>query len=246
VLDKVAIVTGGGSGLGRALAESLAAVGWCLVLAGRRADRLADTAATMPADRVRTIAVDLTDENAAERVVGLAVDAFGGIDALVNNAGAPSAAPSADTPMSEVDLMLRTNLLAPMALIRAAVPHLAERRGSVVNVGSIGGILALPGRSAYGASKAALLHLTRSLAREFAPDVRVNAIAPGAIDTGVFEDADRSAEETRALREYLIGLIPLGRMGTTADVVPWIEMLLGPAGAYVTGSVFVIDGGRSC
>jgi NAD(P)-dependent dehydrogenase (short-subunit alcohol dehydrogenase family) len=107
-------------------------------------------------------------------------------------------------------------------------------------------LLALPTRAVYGASKAALAHLTRSLARELAPDVRVNAVLPGAIDTEMYADLGWSDEETARLRAEMVRRTPLGRMGTVDDVVPWIEMLLSPASEWVTGSLIVVDGGRSC
>jgi NAD(P)-dependent dehydrogenase (short-subunit alcohol dehydrogenase family) len=141
---------------------------------------------------------------------------------------------------------VHTNLIGPLALIRHAAPDLSRRRGTIVNVGSIGGVLALPGRAAYGATKAALHHLTRSLARELAPHVRVNAVAPGAIDTAMYDDLGWSPDEVDLLRAEMVSTTPLGRMGRPEDVVPWIELLLGPAGAWVTGCVVVVDGGRSC
>jgi NAD(P)-dependent dehydrogenase (short-subunit alcohol dehydrogenase family) len=242
----VAIITGAGSGLGRALAVSLSKKGWHLVLAGRREDRLEETAASAPSQTVRVVACDIGEAAAPELIVGTAVDEFGRVDALVNNAGAARFARLGDTSPADVALMFATNFTGPLGLIQAAAAHLADRRGVVVNVGSIGGVLALPGRAAYGASKAGLHHLTRSLARELAPDVRVNAVAPGAVDTEMYDDLGMSAAQVRELRAEMVATTPLGRMGRPEDVVPWIEMLLGPAGHWLTGSVIVVDGGRSC
>jgi NAD(P)-dependent dehydrogenase (short-subunit alcohol dehydrogenase family) len=148
--------------------------------------------------------------------------------------------------LTEAEAIVRTNLIGPAFLIRQAIPALRETKGAVVNVGSIGGLLAVPSRALYGASKAALHHLTRSLARELAPDVRVNAVLPGAIDTQMYDSLGCTADEVARLRRDLIDTTPLGRMGTPDDVVPWIEQLIGPAGRWVTGSLFVVDGGRSC
>lgn len=242
----VAIVTGAGSGVGRELAVSLASHGWRLVLVGRRTDRLERTAARTPPGTTRTVACDVGDEASPELVVSTAVEEFGRIDALVNNAGAARFADLPDTSAADISLMLATNFVGPLSLIRTALPHLARQRGVVVNVGSIGGVLALPGRAAYGASKAALHHMTRSLARELAPDVRVNAVAPGAIDTEMYDDLGMSRERVRELRAEMVATTPLGRMGKAEDVVPWVEMLLGEAGRWVTGSLIVVDGGRSC
>jgi NAD(P)-dependent dehydrogenase (short-subunit alcohol dehydrogenase family) len=242
----VAIVTGAGSGVGRALAVSLSKQGWRLVLVGRREDRLRKTAAGAPSRAVRIVACDIGEAAAPKLIVGAAVDEFGGVDALINNAGVARFAGVRDTSSADMALMLTTNLIGPLTLIQAAAAHLAARRGVVVNVGSIGGVLALPGRATYGASKAGLHHLTRSLARELAPNVRVNAVAPGAIDTEMYDDLGMSAAQVRELRAEMVATTPLGRMGRPEDVVPWIEMLLGPAGEWVTGSVIVVDGGRSC
>jgi NAD(P)-dependent dehydrogenase (short-subunit alcohol dehydrogenase family) len=244
--SSVAIVTGAGSGLGRALAISLAAAGWRLVLVGRRADRLAKTAAELPDGAAHAVAVDVGAPGSAERVVREALDGFGRVDALVNNAGVARFGTLAEFDAAGVESMMRTNLVGPLALIHHAVPELIRRRGTIVNVGSIGGVLALPGRAAYGASKAALHHLTRSLARELAPHVRVNAVAPGAIDTEMYDELGWDADRVAQLRADMVRTTPLGRMGTPEDVVPWIELLLGRAGAWMTGSIVVVDGGRSC
>lgn len=242
----VAIVTGAGSGIGRALAVSLLKQGWRLVLVGRREDRLRETAASAPRQAVRVVACDIGAAAAPELIVGTTVDEFGRVDALVNNAGVAHFALVRDTSSADMALMVTTNLIGPLTLIRAAAAQLAAQRGVIVNVGSIGGVLALPGRATYGASKAALHHLTRSLARELAPDIRVNAVAPGAIDTEMYDDLGMSAAAVRELRAEMVATTPLGRMGNPEDVVPWIEMLLGPAGQWVTGSLIVVDGGRSC
>jgi NAD(P)-dependent dehydrogenase (short-subunit alcohol dehydrogenase family) len=247
----VVVVTGAGSGLGHGLVRSLAAQGWRLVLVGRRRERLLDTrqaccrAGGRAADAV-VVDVDVTETLAAEHVVAAALAAFGRIDALVNNAGMARVGPIENGDVADFDEMLRTNLLAPAALIKAAVPVLRRTGGTIVNVGSIGGAVAVPGRAMYGASKAALHHLTRSLARELAPDVRVNAVVPGPLDTEMYDHLGLPPTKVAALRSELLATTPLGRMGTAEDVVPWIELLLGPAGRWMTGSLVVVDGGRSC
>jgi NAD(P)-dependent dehydrogenase (short-subunit alcohol dehydrogenase family) len=242
----IALVTGAGSGLGRALATSLASTGWGLVLVGRRAERLAETAAGLPADGAVAISADISAPDTAECVVRAALDRFGRIDALVNNAGVARFDLLTEADPGDIELMVRTNFTGPLTLIRHAAPELARRNGTIVNIGSIGGVMALPRRATYGATKAALHHLTRSLARELAPHVRVNAVAPGAIDTEMYDDLGWGAGEVAQLRAEMIRTTPLGRLGTVEDVVPWIQLLLGPAGAWVTGSIVVIDGGRAC
>jgi NAD(P)-dependent dehydrogenase (short-subunit alcohol dehydrogenase family) len=240
------VITGAGSGLGRCLAVSLAGKGYRLALVGRSKERLLETQAAIGGAECLTLALDITDAGAADRIVSETLGAFRRIDAVVNNAGMARLAGLEQLELADAEAMMRTNLIGPVFLIRQALAALRETRGTVVNVGSIGGLLAVPSRALYGASKAALHHLTRSLAQELAPDVRVNAVLPGAIDTPMYDDLGCSAEEVGSLRHNLISTTPLGRMGQPEDVVPWIEQLLGPAGQWVTGSLFVIDGGRSC
>lgn len=249
--SPVTVITGAGSGIGQALAVRLAAAGHRLVLAGRRKERLVDTqglcdAAAGGSGGTLVLPLDVAGETAAEYIAGEALRAFGRLDALVNNAGQARFGSLDRTTPGDLEAMVAVNIMAPHALIRAAQPALRSSRGAVVNVGSIGGALALPGRAAYGATKAALHHLTRSLARELAPDIRVNAVLPGAIDTEIYDHTGLPAAEVAALRAEMLRTTPMGRLGTPEDVAPWIEMLLGPAGRWVTGSLLVVDGGRSC
>jgi NAD(P)-dependent dehydrogenase (short-subunit alcohol dehydrogenase family) len=250
-LDSATIITGAGSGLGRALAQSLANKGRPVVLVGRRSEHLLRTRAACLAAggtirKCEVVVADISEPGAADRVVDASLDTFGSIGALVNNAGFARFGGIENADPRDWERMLGINLLAPVALIRYAIPSLRRSRGVVVNVGSIGGALALPGRALYGASKAALAHVTRSLARELAPDIRVNAVIPGALDTEMYERLGLDDEAVRELRADMVRTTPLGRMGTVEDVVPWIELMLGPAGYWMTGSLLVVDGGRSC
>jgi NAD(P)-dependent dehydrogenase (short-subunit alcohol dehydrogenase family) len=203
-------------------------------------------AAGAKADQCLVIEADVTEPWAADEITARTVDGFGHIDALVNNAAITNFRAIDTVRLDDLEEVIRTNLIAPLRLIQTCLPALREAEGTIVNVGSIGGLLALPGRSVYGASKAALHHLTRSLARELAPHVRVNAVLPGALDTEVYENLGLPADAVSSLREEMVRTTPLGRMGMPADVVPWIELLLRPAGRWMTGSLIVVDGGRSC
>lgn len=248
---RAVVITGAGSGLGRALAKSLAGKGFRLLLVGRREEALRETLSqcvhtSMAEVRCQVLPIDLSMKEAAQTIVSHAANCFGSISALINNAGLARFGSIELAEVADWESMLHVNLLGPAQLIRHAVPELRKTKGMVVNIGSIGGTLALPGRAFYGASKAALAHITRSLARELAPEIRVNAILPGAIDTEMYNHLGLDEQQALRLREQLIQTTPLGRMGETGDIVPWIEMLLGPAGQWVTGSLFVIDGGRSC
>jgi NAD(P)-dependent dehydrogenase (short-subunit alcohol dehydrogenase family) len=249
--DSVTVITGAGSGIGRALAEGLSRRGRPVVLVGRREEYLLQTRAACVSvggsnAKCLIATADITESGAVEEVVAKTLRAFGGIVALVNNAGLARFAPLRDGDFADWDQMLRTNLLAPAAFVKHSTPALRASRGVVVNVGSIGGILALPGRALYGASKAALAHLTRSLARELAPDIRVNAVLPGPIETEIYDGLGQDAQALSQLRAEMIRTTPMGRMGSVEDIVPWIELLLSPAAQWVTGSLVVVDGGRSC
>jgi NAD(P)-dependent dehydrogenase (short-subunit alcohol dehydrogenase family) len=249
--NAVTIVTGAGSGLGRELARSLVISGGGVTLVGRRKDCLDETrdrcmAAGAQADQCLVVEADVTESWAADEIAARTVGSFGHIDALVNNAAITNFGPIGTAQPDDLEQVMRTNLIAPLLLIQKCLPALREAKGTIVNVGSIGGLLALPSRSAYGASKAALHHLTRSLARELAPRVRVNAVLPGALDTEVYDHLGLPAGAVSSLREEMVRTTPLGRMGMPTDVVPWIELLLRPAGRWMTGSLIVVDGGRSC
>lgn len=248
-MSDVVVVTGAGSGIGRGVALELAARAIRPVLVGRRADAVESTAAeciSAGAPECMTVPMDVTARGAADAVVSRTLDRFGRLDGLVNNAGLARFAPLDLADPEDWERMVATNLLAPAALIRAALGALRDARGSVVNVSSIGGRVATPGRCVYGATKAALTHLTRSLARELAPEVRVNAVLPGAVDTPMYDDLGMDDTAAAALRVRMVETTPLGRMGGPEDVAQWVATVLGPAGRWMTGTELVVDGGRSC
>lgn len=248
-LDSLAgrsvVVTGAGTGIGLAVARCALAAGAFVTAVGRREHLLREIADDRP-DAVEVVAVDVTAPDAADRVVAAAVARFGGVDGLVNNAAAARYGRLADQDPSELEALLVLNTVAPVRLIRAALPHLRARRGSVVNVSSVAGVLAMPGRSYYGAGKAALNSLTRSLAKELAPDVRVNAVLPGPVDTPLWDTLGLTAEGTRQLRVDLIAATPMGRVGAPEEVARWVCGLLDPGFAsWVTGALIPVDGGRT-
>ncbi|MCE7000886.1 SDR family oxidoreductase [Saccharothrix sp. S26] len=227
---KAVVVTGAGTGIGRATARAFAAQGASVLAVGRTAATLAETAADHP--RTRTLTGDVTD---AHRVVDAAVAEFGRIDVLVNNAAVRSG-----------DSMAVTNLFAPARLVEAALPHLKQSRGVVVNVSTAIGQRGwpLPGGELYAALKSALDSLTRSWAVQYAPHgVRVVAVAPGPIATPMHEHRDRGPEEAAALRDALVAHVPLGRVGQPEEVAFWVVQLARPEAAYTTGVVLPVDGG---
>jgi NAD(P)-dependent dehydrogenase (short-subunit alcohol dehydrogenase family) len=255
--DWVVMVTGAGSGIGRAVAEQLLATGRTVVAVGRRAAPLASLAppaspggpgGSDPAepDAVLPVPLDITDPAAPAHLRELVRDRFGRLDGLVNCAGLARFAPLESADLGDLDRMLAVNLRAPVAMIQALLPELVRGRGSVVNVTSVGGVLAMPGRSLYGASKAAINSLTRSLARELAPGVRVNAVVPGPVDTPMYDDLGLGPEDTETLRTGLRQSTPMARFGRPQEVAWWVCTLLDPErSGWVTGALVPVDGGRS-
>ncbi|MEU3503107.1 SDR family oxidoreductase [Streptomyces hundungensis] len=243
---KSMVVTGAGTGIGRAVARTLLAAGASVTLVGRRAGPLGEAADTEGGERALVHPADIGDASGARAAVEAAVERFGAVDGLVNNAGLARFAPIEKADLADLTAMLDVNLLGPVHLIRAALPQLRERKGAVVNVSSVGGALAMPGRALYGATKAALNSLTRSLARELAPHVRVNAVLPGPVDTPMYGDLGLDARGTDDLIAGLVEATPLGRFGRPEEIAGWVCNLLDPeTSGWVTGALVAIDGGRS-
>jgi len=241
--ERVAIVTGGGSGIGRATAVRFAALGARVLVVGRRVEPLEETARL--GDGIVALAADVGQDAGAPAVIGRALELWGRVDILVNNAGAFAAAPLQDTTADLVATLFTTNVMGPTWLAQAALPHLAATRGAIVNVSSTYGHKATAGAAHYAASKAALEQLTRCWALELAPrGVRVNAVAPGPTDTPILARAGLPAEAIAAIKRTETARIPLGRRGTPEDVAVWIVALADPT-AWVTGQIVAIDGGLS-
>ncbi|HEY8514111.1 MAG TPA: SDR family oxidoreductase [Candidatus Binatia bacterium] len=241
--DTVAIVTGGSSGIGRATALDLAARGARVVVTGRRAQPLEATAAEHP-DVVGLVA-DVAMPQDAARTVATAIETWGRLDVLVNNAGAGAILPLADATAERIASIFAVNVIGPSLLAAAALPHLAAAKGAIVNVSSTFGHKPAATLSHYAASKAALEHLTRCWALELAPlGVRVNAVAAGPTESGALTGMmGMSREEAAALEREEARQIPLGRRGVPAEVARWIVQLADPRSAWVTGQVVTIDGG---
>jgi NAD(P)-dependent dehydrogenase (short-subunit alcohol dehydrogenase family) len=241
--DKVVIVTGGSSGIGRAAALSFAREGAKVVITGRRAAPLEATAADHP-DMIGLVA-DAAAPDDAVRTIAKAVDTWGRLDVLVNNAGAGAILPLADATADRITNIFAVNVLGPSLLAVAALPHLAVAKGTIINVSSTFGHRPVAGLSHYAASKAALEHLTRCWALELAPlGVRVNAIAAGPTESGALTGMmGLSPEQAAAIEEQERERIPLKRRGNPNDVARWIVSLADPASEWVTGQVIAVDGG---
>jgi NAD(P)-dependent dehydrogenase (short-subunit alcohol dehydrogenase family) len=241
--EKVVIVTGGSSGIGRAAALRFARQGDKVLITGRRAGLIEETVAEHA--NIIGLVADTGSAEDAKRTIAKAVDTWGRVDALVNNAGAGAILPLADTTADRIRDIFSVNVLGPGLLASAALPHLRETRGTIVNVSSTFGHRPAAGLSYYAASKAALEHLTRCWALELAPlGIRVNAIAPGPTESGALTDMmGLSTEQAAAIKEQELARIPLGRRGIPDDVAEWIVRLAGSASKWMTGQVIAVDGG---
>jgi NAD(P)-dependent dehydrogenase (short-subunit alcohol dehydrogenase family) len=241
----VSIVTGASSGIGRQTARRLAAAGARVALVARRGEVLREEVDRLRAEGAQALAVpaDLAEPDAPARVVAAVLDAFGTVDCLVNNAAMVRHQPLAQWRTDLFDEHAAVNVRAPMFLIQQARAHLRESSwGAVVNVSSSSGILPLKGQSVYGMTKSALNYLTRSLAGELADDrIRVNCVAPGPVDTPIHQTW---AEDLDAAYAWLAGQVPLGRIGSPAEIADMILFLLSPVTSFVTGAVIPVDGGQ--
>ncbi|KAA0697632.1 SDR family NAD(P)-dependent oxidoreductase [Neorhizobium sp. P12A] len=241
--DKVVIVTGGSSGIGRATAIALVAQGASVLITGRREAPLQEVRAAYPS--IATIVADVSLPDDANRTVTAAIGQFGRLDVLVNNAGAGAIMPLAEATADRISEIFAVNVVGPSLLASAALPHLRQTKGAIINISSTFGHKAGAGLSHYAASKAALEHLTRCWALELAPDgIRVNAVAAGPTESGALTGMmGLSEEQAKAVMQAERERIPLGRRGVPDDVARWISVFADPASEWVTGQVIAIDGG---
>lgn len=236
---KVAVITGGSKGIGKATAASMAAAGAQVLITSRKADACEEAAAEIGHGCVWR-AANVGDDGAAEAVIGAAIDEFGAVDILVNNAGTnPYAGKVIDSDVPRWEKTVQVNVTAPMVWAQQAWHRsMAERGGAIVNVASVGGVLTSAGIGNYNITKAAQMHLTRQLAAELAPGVRVNAVAPGVVKTDLARMLWEGDREQAVAQHY-----PLKRLGTVDDIANAIHFLASDAAAWITGQVLFIDGG---
>jgi NAD(P)-dependent dehydrogenase (short-subunit alcohol dehydrogenase family) len=239
---RVALITGGASGIGLATAKRLLEAGWKVALADRDEKLLADVARELGAPkRVFTSALDVTDEAAAEKVVAMSAEALGGLDGVVNSAGIAADIHALETPVALFRKILDVNVVGTFIVARAAARIMKDRGGgSIVNISSISGVRGSKGRSAYGSSKGAVIVLTQVLANDLGRyGIRVNAVAPGPVDTPMVKELHSEAD-----RKLWLRYLPLRRYGTPEEIAMAIEFLLdGTHSGYITGEVLGVDGG---
>ncbi|WP_025691577.1 SDR family NAD(P)-dependent oxidoreductase [Paenibacillus zanthoxyli] len=241
--DKVVIITGGGSGIGLAAARKFIDHGANVLITGRRKAQL--DSVTAGSSNMQGLVADSSDPEAATRTVAAAMDYWGRIDIVVNNAGSGVIQPLVETNAKSISDIFAVNVAGPTLLASAAIPQLAKTGGSIVNLSSTYGSKAAADLSLYAASKAALEHLTRCWALELAPKgIRVNAVASGPVETEFLrERMGLSDKEITAVKEQERRAIPLGRRGVPNDVARWILNLADPEANWITGQIIAIDGG---
>jgi C-7 ketoreductase len=241
----VAVVTGGGTGIGAASGRLLARRGLDVVVVGRRRENLEETVEAIAREGGSAVAVaaDLADADAPARVVEEALRAFGGVDVLVNNAAVITTGPLEAYTREEFDEHVAVNVRAVFLLTQAALPALRRSPdAAIVNVSSSVGSIVKPGNTLYGMTKAAVEYLTRATAHELARDrIRVNCIAPGPVDTPIHA---AWADDLAAAYRDLSARVPLGRMGEPEEVAHWVWELVSPETRWTTGNVIHVDGGQ--
>ena len=245
---KVAVVTGAGAGIGRAAALAMAQEGARIVAVARTPGRVSECVREIEAAGGEGIglAADVGHEADVDRIFSAAVERFGRVDVLVNNAGVYLKAPVQDTTLADWERILRVNLTGAFLCARRFVQELLRsgRGGVIVNVSSEAGLVGIPGQVAYNVSKAGMISLTRSLAVELAPyGIRVNCVCPGTTWTPLVEEAVSRERDPAAARRALEEARPLNRLGRPEEIAASIVHLAADESAYATGAVLAVDGG---
>jgi meso-butanediol dehydrogenase / (S,S)-butanediol dehydrogenase / diacetyl reductase len=240
--DKVVLVTGGGSGIGRAIARAFLDNGAVVAVVGRRADALDETLEGFDDDRALALTADLADREAASSIVSTVVGKFGRLDVVVNNAARYSAQEFTDLSGDEWDAFRATNIDAFVFLTQAALPELAKTGGNLVAVGSVSGLRGDWGQAAYNATKAAVMNFIQSIALDWgARGVRLNSVAPAFTLTDATAGVGRDEESLRPF----VNRIALGRPGEPEDIAPAVLFLASADAGYITGATLTVDGGTT-
>ena len=240
--NQVAVVTGAGRGIGHAIAVRLAKEGArvaCVSRTEANAQRTADEINLTQSDAAKAYAVDVADQAAVQKAAAQILDDFGRVDILVNNAGVTRDGLSMRMSMDDWDTVLNTNLKGAFTFTQALMrPMIKQRSGRIINISSIAGLTGNAGQANYSASKAGLIGLTKTLARELASrGITVNAVAPGLIET------DMTTVLSEEIRQAILQKVPLGKLGEPEDIAGAVAYLASPEAKYITGQVLTVDGG---
>ncbi len=242
--NQTAIVTGGAQGIGKAIGRQLLRRGLALVIADNDPEAGRETLAEFQAlGAVRFIATDVAQEVQVRRMVAAAVQTFGRLDALVNNAAIMAQAAPARLKLADWNRMLAVNLTGAFLCAKHAIPHLGRRRGAIVNIASTRACMSEPNTEAYAAAKGGLVALTHALALSLGPRVRVNCISPGWIETESWRK--KSARRLPKLSAADHQQHPAGRVGTPEDIAALVEYLVSDRAGFITGANFTVDGGMT-
>ena len=244
---KVVLVTGGTRGIGEQVTLAFARAGARVVFCGRRRGlgEAVEKAVTAGGGTGRYVACDIADEESVSALIKQTLADFGRLDVVVNNAGLSYGEPIETTSLQDWRELMRVNLDGMFLITKYAIPALRESKGNIINLGSIFGEGGAPGFTAYAMTKAAAMSFTKSLALELAPDIRVNALCPGATDTPLLTEAWATTGDPEAGRAWVIGQTPLGRMGHPAEQAQAALFLASEAASFVTGAWLMCDGGFS-
>jgi meso-butanediol dehydrogenase / (S,S)-butanediol dehydrogenase / diacetyl reductase len=244
---KVALITGGGTGIGRACALLFAREGAQVGVAGRRAQPLAAVVAEIrdAGGEALAVACDVTQAPEVEQAVRAVAARFGRLDIVVNNAGAGLAATAEETSEADWDRLMAVNLKGTFLVSRAALPELRKAGGgAIVNIGSVAGLVGMKQRVAYTAAKGGVTLLTKALALDHAHEgIRVNCICPSLVETELVRELFSTLPEPEAVRRQRIAQIPLGRIGRPEDVAQFAVFLASDESSWVTGAALPLDGG---
>ena len=240
--NQVAVVTGAGRGIGHAIAIRLANEGARVASVSRteaNAKKTAEEINAVRADAAKAYAVDVAEQDAVQNAAAQIIEDFGRVDILVNNAGVTRDGLSMRMPLEDWDIVLNTNLKGAFNFTQALMrPMIKQRSGRIINISSVIGLIGNAGQANYAASKAGLIGLTKSLARELASrGITVNAVAPGLIET------DMTGVLSDEVRQAILGKVPLGRLGQPDDIAGAVAYLASADAKYITGQVLTVDGG---
>ncbi len=245
--DKTAIITGATKGMGRAIAERFAEEGASVVMAGRSSDLGNDVVETIrkKGGNALFVKTDVRNQEENRALVEVALEAFGSVDIVVANAGMLGLGSLTEVPVETWHKTLDTNLNSVFYLLRESIPHMQQKGGAVVVTGSIAAHKGFPNHAAYNASKGAVQALVKQLAVDYAPQVRVNLIQPGAVDTELYRSSAVAFPNADTILDEVPGSLPMKRVGIPEDIAKAVLFLASDDASWITGTVLTVDGGAS-